>query len=126
MLLPASHTSAEFIEVVRITEPAGHLTARKLTGDVVEVWVAEEVREVLGLIKELPDGVRYRCFVPGWGVRVHDDAGPLFEIAFCFRCHGTRMWGPDLPPGLRGQNFDAESPVALELLGRLRACARPA
>jgi len=126
MLLPASHTRAEFIEVVRITGPAGHLTARKLEGEVVEVWVAEEVREVLGLIGELPDGEQYRCFVPGWGVRAHDDGGPLFEIAFCFRCHGTRMWGPALPSALRGQNFDAQSPAALELLERLRACVRPA
>ncbi|MET8980826.1 hypothetical protein ABZX85_35015 [Streptomyces sp. NPDC004539] len=122
MLLPASHVRAEFVEAVRITGPAGHLTSRGLSGEVVEVWVAEEAREVLRLAGELPDGEQHRCFVPGWGLRAHDEAGPLFEIAFCFRCHGVRVWGPGLPPEVRGQNFDAGSAAALELLARFRAC----
>ncbi|MER7495354.1 hypothetical protein ABT033_22450 [Streptomyces pharetrae] len=122
MLLPLTHLEAELIEVVRITDPARHLTSRSLEGETVGLWDGGEAREVFELIAALPTGERHRCFLPGWGIRAHGSAGPLFEVAFCFRCHGARSWGPDLAAGQRSQAFDGESPTARELLRRFRAC----
>ncbi|MGW2044350.1 hypothetical protein ACWCPF_04085 [Streptomyces sp. NPDC001858] len=131
MRLPAAHDRGELLEVVRLTDPAGPFTSRGLAGEVVEVWAGDEVREALALIRALPDSERYRCFVPGWGIRLYDDADPdpLFEIAFCFRCNGARVLGRDVPAELRVQDFEAESGAGRELLGRFRACVpggRPA
>ncbi|WP_406008808.1 hypothetical protein OG440_23825 [Streptomyces sp. NBC_00637] len=125
MRLPPAHDRAELVEVVRIGDPARHLTSRDLAGDVVEVWAGEEVRQLLHLVGELPDSPGYRCFLPGWGIRAHDATGPepLFEIAFCFRCNGARVWGRDVPEEQRHQDFEAESPAGRELLRRFRACA---
>ncbi|MFJ1804791.1 MULTISPECIES: hypothetical protein [unclassified Streptomyces] len=124
MRLPLAHDRAELIEVVRIGDPAGHLTSRGLTGDVVEVWAGEEVRQFLHLVGELPDSPRYRCFVPGWGIRAYDDTDPepLFEIAFCFRCNGARVRGRDVTDEQGHQDFEADSPAGRELLRRFRAC----
>ncbi|WP_327315204.1 hypothetical protein [Streptomyces sp. NBC_01235] len=124
MILPPAHERAELVEVVRIGDPVGHLTSRGLSGDVVEVWAGEEVREALALVAGLPDSPKYRCFLPGWGIRAYEerDPDPLFEIAFCFRCNGARIWGHDIPEQLRNQDFDAESPAGRELLRRFRAC----
>jgi hypothetical protein len=122
MLLPLTHLEAELIEVVRITDPARHLTSRSLEGETVGLWGGGEAREAFELIAGLPAGERHRCFLPGWGIRAHGCAGPLFEIAFCFRCHGARVWGPDLPAGRRSQAFDGECPAARELLRRFRSC----
>ncbi|MFJ9431644.1 hypothetical protein ACIRQY_18555 [Streptomyces sp. NPDC101490] len=124
MLLPRTRTETEFVEVVRLTAP-GHLTPKGLSGDTVDIWVEHEARRALELIAALPPGEQHRCFVPGWGIRAHGPTDPLFEIAFCFRCHGARLWGPDLPPALRGQPFDADSPAAHELLRRFRARLPP-
>lgn len=114
------------MEVVRIGDPAGQLGSRGLSGEVVEVWVEDEAREALGLAAELPDSAKYRCFLPGWGIRAYDidDPGPdpLFEVAFCFQCNGARIWGRDVPEELRRQDFDAQSPAGRELLRRFRAC----
>ncbi|MEU7579805.1 hypothetical protein AB0B50_19625 [Streptomyces sp. NPDC041068] len=123
MLLPLSHAKSELVEVVRVTDPARHITSEDLTGDTVALWEGDEARQALALIGDLPGGEAYRCFLPGWGIRAHGTTGPLFEIAFCFRCHGARVWGPDVPAAQQGQTFDAESPAAGELLRRFRACA---
>ncbi|MEV1067287.1 hypothetical protein [Streptomyces sp. NPDC050263] len=124
MRLPAAHERGELLEVVRIADSARPFTPRGLAGEVVEVWAGDEVREALALIGALPDSGRYRCFVPGWGIRVYDatDPDPLFEIAFCFRCNGARVQGRDVPSELRIQDFEAESTAGRELLGRFRAC----
>ncbi|WP_345357435.1 hypothetical protein [Actinoallomurus liliacearum] len=122
MLLPLTRNKAELIEVVRITDPARHLMSDELTGDTVAIWEGDDVPEALALVAELPGSEPYRCFLPGWGIRAHGSTGLLFEIAFCFRCHGARLWGPDLPPEQRGQTFDGGSPTALELLRRFRSC----
>ncbi|MGW6924254.1 hypothetical protein ACWGA9_23725 [Streptomyces sp. NPDC054950] len=125
MRLPLGHDRAELVEVVRIGDPARHLTSRDLAGDVVEVRAGEEVRQLLRLVGELPDSPKYRCFLPGWGIRAYDDTDPepLFEIAFCFRCNGARLWGRDVTQEQRHQDFEAESAAGRELLRRFRACA---
>ncbi|MFF7360162.1 hypothetical protein [Streptomyces sp. NPDC008125] len=122
MLLPLTRGKTELIEVVRITDPARHLTSKDLAGDTAAFWEGDQAQQVLSLIAGLPGGELHRCFLPGWGIRAYDSADQLFEIAFCFRCHGARMWGPDLPAGQRAQNFDGESPAAQELLLRFRSC----
>ncbi|MFK0155156.1 hypothetical protein ACIQVK_24125 [Streptomyces sp. NPDC090493] len=122
MLLPPTHLKAELIEAVRITDPATHLTSPNLTGDTVVIWTGSQAQQVLGLIEHMPGSERYRCFLPGWGIRAHSSTEQLFEIAFCFRCHGARIWGPDLSAEQRSQTFDAESSAALELLSRFRSC----
>ncbi|WP_353943862.1 hypothetical protein ABII15_21030 [Streptomyces sp. HUAS MG91] len=122
MLLPPVHGKTELIEVVRITDPARHLGSEDLAGDTAAIWEGGRARQVLSLIAELPGSELYRCFFPGWGIRAHSSTDQLFEIAFCFRCHGARVWGPDLPAGQQRQTFDADSPAALELLRRFRSC----
>ncbi|MYT15789.1 hypothetical protein GTY76_25980 [Streptomyces sp. SID4951] len=86
------------------------------------MWEKDHAQQVLTLIANLPGSEIYRCFLPGWGIRVHSCTDPLLEIAFCFRCHGARVWGPDVPVGQQSQTFDAESPAARELLRRFRSC----
>ncbi|MFF9819226.1 hypothetical protein [Streptomyces sp. NPDC014006] len=122
MLLPPTHGKTEFIEVVRITDPARHITSEDLVGDTAAIWKGDQAQQALSLITDLPESELYRCFLPGWGIRAHSSTEQLFEIAFCFRCHGTRVWGPGLPAEQQGRTFDAESPAALELLRRFRSC----
>ncbi|MCX4762302.1 hypothetical protein OG562_15220 [Streptomyces sp. NBC_01275] len=124
MLLPPGRERAELLEIVRISDAARPFGARGLVGDAVEVWAGDEVVQALALVGELPDGEKARCFVPGWGLRAYsgDDPDPLFEIAFCFRCNGARVRGPDVPAEQRSQDFDGESPAARELLRRFREC----
>ncbi|MEE4420693.1 hypothetical protein [Streptomyces bugieae] len=122
MLLPLTHVQADLLEVVRITDPARHLTSEDLTGDTVAIWESDQAQQALTLIADLPGGEMYRCFLPGWGVRARSSSDLLFEIAFCFRCHGARIWSSDVPTGKQGQTFDAESPAARELLRRFRSC----
>ncbi|MFC7307976.1 hypothetical protein ACFQVC_27575 [Streptomyces monticola] len=122
MLLPTAHEATELIEVIRIADPARHITSQDLSVEPVALWTDGDVRQVLALIAELPEGEQYRCSLPAWGIRAHSATGPLFEIAFCFRCHGARIWGPEMPAGQRAQTFDAECPAAQELLVRFRAC----
>ncbi|AZM57430.1 hypothetical protein DMA15_03100 [Streptomyces sp. WAC 01529] len=86
------------------------------------MWAGDQAQQALSLIADLPGGELYRCFLPGWGIRAHDSTDQLFEIAFCFRCHGARVWGPDLPVEQQAQTFDAQSPAAMELLRRFRSC----
>ncbi|MEU8706323.1 hypothetical protein [Streptomyces sp. NPDC048565] len=126
MLLPLTHGTTELIEAVRIIDSARHLSSQDMVGDTVAIWEGEQAQQALSLIAELPGSEPYRCFLPGWGVRAHDSTDQLFEIAFCFRCHGARIWGPGLPVEQQHQTFDAESPAAHELLRRLRSCLGPA
>jgi hypothetical protein len=123
MLLPALATRTELIEVIRITSWTLSPFPRSVTGEDIGLWGDEDAGEVLGLIREAPEGERMRCFTPGYAIRAHDAGGPLFEIAFCFACNGAVCLGPDVPEGLRGiQTFDPDSPQGLELLRRFRAC----
>lgn len=122
MLLPLTHRKTELIEVIRITDPARHLGSEDLAGDTAALWEGDQAQQALSLIAELPGSELTRCFLPGWGIRAYIATDQLFEIAFCFRCHGARIWGPGLSVEHRGQSFDAESPAALELLRRFRSC----
>ncbi|MEU5308454.1 hypothetical protein [Streptomyces sp. NPDC021562] len=122
MQLPLNHGETELIEVVRITDPLRHLSSQDLAGDTAALWEGDQAQQALSLIADLPEGELYRCFLPGWGIRAHSSTRQLFEIAFCFRCHGARLWGPGLPAGQQGQTFDAKSPAARELLDRFSSC----
>ncbi len=122
MLLPLTHGKTELVEVVRITDPVRHLSSEDLAGDTAAIWEGDQAQQALSLIADLPGSERYRCFLPGWGIRAHNSTGQLFEIAFCYRCHGARIWAPDLPLEQHNQTFDAESPAALELLRRFHSC----
>ncbi|MFD5098947.1 hypothetical protein [Streptomyces albidochromogenes] len=124
MLLPLTHAKTELIDVVRITDPARHLSSKDLTGDTASILEGDQARQTVSLIADLPGSELYRCFLPGWGIRAHNSTDQLFEIAFCFRCHMARIWGPDLPVEEQGQTFDAESPAALELLCQFHSCLR--
>ncbi|MBY8879211.1 hypothetical protein [Actinacidiphila acidipaludis] len=122
MLLPLTHQKAELIEVVHITDWKRHLTSADLVGDELAIWAGEQARRALALIADLPGSELYRCFSPGWGIRAHSSTDLLFEIAFCFRCHGVRIWGPDVSIEQQNQSFDADGPGGLELLRMFRAC----
>lgn len=121
MLLPSCE-KPELIEVVRLTDPVVNMASADLIGEDVALWTADQAREALRLIAAVPDDEVHRCFLPGWGIRAHSSTGLLFRIAFCYRCHGARLWGPSVPPeheGLHG--FAPESPAAVDLLRRFRA-----
>jgi hypothetical protein len=121
MILPSSQEKTELIEVVRITDPMRHLSASDLVGDDVAIWQAAQVSDALTLISSAPDSELHRCFIPGWGIRARSATDLLFQIAFCFECHGARLWGPGVPSELDGiHGFDPDSPQALELLQRFR------
>ncbi|MEV8548418.1 hypothetical protein AB0L04_01000 [Streptomyces glaucescens] len=64
-VLPLTHREAEPIEVVRIIDPARHLTSRSLEGETVDLWDGGEAREAFELNAALPSGERHRCFLPG-------------------------------------------------------------
>ncbi len=119
MMLPPVHEKTELIEVVRITDPMRHLSAEDLVGDEVAIWEKAQVGDALTLISSVPDSELRRCFIPGWGIRAHSANDLLFQIAFCFQCHGARLWGPGVPSELGGiHGFAPDSPPALELLQR--------
>jgi hypothetical protein len=122
VLLPPTHQKTELIEVIHITDPMRHLTSADLVGDEVAIWAGEQARQTLSLIADLPGSELYRCFIPGWGIRAHSSTDLLFDIAFCFRCHGARIWGPDVSVEQQSQTFDADGPAGLELLRRFRSC----
>lgn len=122
MLLPLPRHEVDLIEVVRITDPARHLTSPDLAGEDVAIWEGTQVQHALTLITDLPAGARMRCFLPVWGIRAHGATHLLYEVAFCFRCNDARLWGPDLDADQQGQTFDGESAVARELLDLFRAC----
>ncbi|WP_370084390.1 hypothetical protein [Streptacidiphilus sp. MAP12-16] len=124
MLLPAARERTELLEVVRITGRMNYPYSQGMVGDSVALWDDDHVRQVLALIADVPGSELHRCFIPGWGIRARSPTDLLFEIAFCFRCHGVRLWGPSVPAGQQGiHGFDPGSPPALELLRRFRACA---
>jgi hypothetical protein len=105
VLLPLTHLKTELIEVVHITDPMRHLRSDDLIGDEVALWERDQARQALSLIADLPGSELYRCFIPGWGIRAHSTIDLLFEIAFGFRCHGARIWGPDIPRRTAGSDF---------------------
>ncbi|MEV8319916.1 hypothetical protein AB0Q95_37735 [Streptomyces sp. NPDC059900] len=123
MLLP-SREKTELIEVVRLTDPVVNMASADLIGEDVALWAADEAAEALALMSSIPDDELHRCFMPGWGIRAHGCAGLLFRMAFCFRCHGARLWGPGVPAEQAGlQGFASESPAAVDLLRRFRAAS---
>ncbi|MFD8321895.1 hypothetical protein [Kitasatospora purpeofusca] len=123
MLLPETAPQTDLIEVVRIT---ARPDSDAVVGDVLEIRVEEQARQVLDLVSALPGSEIHRCFASGYGLRAHSPTDPLFEIAFCFRCHGALVLGPTGTPGpvRRGlQGFDPDSGPGRELLDLFRACA---
>lgn len=121
MLLPSCE-KPELIEVVRLTDPVANMASADLIGEDVALWTADQAREALHLIAAVPDDEVHRCFLPGWGIRAHSSTALLFRIAFCYRCHGARLWGPSVPPEQESlHGFASESPAAVDLLRRFRA-----
>lgn len=126
MLLPAVAAPIEFVEAVRITADM-FPRPRTVPGDTIDVWVEDEARHVLGLLGEVPEGERSRCFVPGYAVRAHSAHEVLFEVALCFRCDGALLLGALVPAELRGiQGFDAGSAPGRELSRRFQEAAAKA
>jgi hypothetical protein len=90
----------------------------------IGLWEGSDVAETLLLIEQLPESDVYRCFMPGFGLRLHDVQTARAEVLFCFRCHMALMI--DLRnPSRRdvGETFDAESDPGRELLSRFQGCA---
>ncbi|WP_086821829.1 hypothetical protein [Allokutzneria sp. NRRL B-24872] len=111
MFLPDASERAELVEVVRLGDD-----------QLVAIWEGDSARSALALIAGVPHEELKRCFVPGWMIRAHGDAGPLFEIEFCFRCDGALLRGPAVPEAQRTiHGFDAQSAQAQELLARFRS-----
>lgn len=122
MLLPSAHEQTELIEIVRISPDANDPLPKTMTGEDTALWEAEEAREALALVKELPGSQPGQTFLPGWGMRVHGPRGMLFELAFSYECHAARVWGPAVPHKQEGiYSFDPDSPAAVELLKRFRS-----
>jgi hypothetical protein len=86
----------------------------------IALWDGKAAAEALELIGRLPEDDLYRCFAPGFGVRLHDEKVARAEVLFCFHCHMALMI--DLPDRSRdaGATFDAESDPARELLARFQ------
>ncbi|MET9612328.1 hypothetical protein [Kitasatospora indigofera] len=131
MLLPTTSAMAGLVEAVRITAPSAWRTeAGTLAGETVDRW--EDAQEVLGLVSALPVGPAMRCFVPGFGIRVHAAPGclfegqVLFEIAFCFSCRWAFFLGAAVTQDIATQAFDTTSAPARELLRRFRESAAAA
>ncbi|GAA4002337.1 hypothetical protein GCM10022247_23890 [Allokutzneria multivorans] len=111
MFLPEERERAALIEVVRLGDD-----------QLVAIWEGDSARSALDLIASVPYEEISRCFVPGWMIRAHDGAGPLFEIEFCFRCDGALLRGPVVPEDQRMiHGFAAQSAQAQELLARFRS-----
>lgn len=90
----------------------------------IGLWDGSDVAEALQLIEQLPESDVYRCFMPGFGLRLHDAETARAEVLFCFHCHLALMI--DLrDPSLRdvGETFDADSDPGRELLSRFQRCA---
>jgi hypothetical protein len=117
MLLPSPGQDVQRFECLRITDIETHLWS-SIPGKSIGAWDGEDATAVAELVASLPAGEVYRCFTPRYGIRAHAADAVLFEIAFCFRCHGALI----LRPGQRELvAFGADSPPAQELLGRFKA-----
>lgn len=91
------------------------------------LWDRSEAAVALDLIEQLPGSDLFRCFTPGYGLRLHDEKTALAEVLFCFRCHRALMI--DLRGAGRGpvgETFDADSDLAHELLTRFQRCSAEA
>lgn len=120
MLLPSPAQRIERFECVRITDIETQLWTG-VPGETIGAWTGQDVTAVAELISRLPDGEMYRCFVPRYGIRAHGADAVLFEIAFCFRCHGALTLRPGHQERDEFTAFDADSPPAQDLLGRFKA-----
>ncbi|ATY14728.1 hypothetical protein CU254_33185 [Amycolatopsis sp. AA4] len=123
MHLPSAANQIRRFEGLRITDIETQDWA-SVPGEVLGEWDGEDAAAVAELLAELPDGELMRCFLPRYGIRAHGSAGVLFEIAFCFRCHGALT----LLPGRGEQDliaFDAGSAPAQRLLEKFKALDPP-
>jgi hypothetical protein len=122
MLLPDSVADATSVDVLRLpTTRALRPHAPEPEGELLAIWEGGAAQEALRLAAAVPPGELYRCFTPGYGIRAFRDREELFEVRFCFSCHGAqvRQHGSRLPL----QGFDADTPEAQALLARFREAA---
>ena len=111
------------IEVARVKRDA-RPDWRDALEEPVALWDGSDVAEAVDLIERLPESDSYRCFTPGFGVRLHDESAARAEVLFCFHCHLALMIDLRNPARRHvGETFDAESDPARELLSRFQRCA---
>lgn len=120
MLLPSPAQDIRRFECVRITDIETHLWTG-VPGESIGAWDGDDVTATAELIADLPDGERYRCFTPRYGIRAQGTNAVLFEIAFCFHCNGALIFHSGLPERGELVAFDADSPPAQDLLSRFKA-----
>lgn len=88
------------------------------------LWDGGDVAEALRLMAEIPESDLYRCFSPGFGIRLHDATVARAEVLFCFQCHRALIL--DLRKPSRhavSATFDPESVPARDLLARFRGAS---
>ena len=123
--MPASAPQIERVECVRIASIDNWHQWAGIPGVTIGAWDGTDAAAIAGLVADLPGGQLMRCFTPRYGIRAHDADAILFEIAFCFRCHGALVLQPgrDEPGKLVG--FAPDSPPARDLLARFRSTDQP-
>jgi hypothetical protein len=78
----------------------------------------EAARRAVALFARLPYAMQMRCHVPGYALRFSIAGREVALAALCFLCNNVSIGTPD---GDSFMEFDAESPVAQELLALMRA-----
>lgn len=118
MKLPPSADTAHHVVVIRIEDSDDSHRWTTIPGETIATLDGDRATELLDLVAKLPNGQLARCFIPGYGIRVHGADEPLFEIAFCFQCDGALV----LQPGNSALvGFKAKSRTARALLAQFQA-----
>lgn len=111
------------IEVAKV-KPEWRPDWRGALEEPVKLWDGDELSRALKLIEQLPKSQAKRCFLPGYGIRLHDESVARAEVLFCFQCHRALMI--DLLNSRHNgvsATFDPASDPAQELLSRFHSCA---
>lgn len=85
------------------------------------LWDGADVVEALDLIERLPGSTVYRCFTPGFGIRLHGETSALAQVLFCFHCHNALTIDLRERAGRQAhETFDADSEPGRALLERFQ------
>lgn len=88
------------------------------------LWEGAAVAEALHMIERLPASKVYRCFTPGFGIRLHSETSALAEVLFCFHCHNSLTLDLRYPEGRQVyETFNADSDPGRTLLARFIAAS---